>query len=298
MIVRIKDIFLKPRMARDVKLPHAMMGDIVEIIVGIEIVILRRDVDVVHIEENARVGFLHDFAEEFPLGHFRGVELRVAADVFDEDGNLQKIADFANPLRDMAGGGERVGERKKIVGVAAIDAAPAEMIGKPGRVGPFNKALDLPQMIAIQRIGRAQVHGDAMLDNAVLLQDLVEHVERTPAIDHEVFRDDLEPVGGRFARQDVLVMRHAQTDADPVIGKIVEAVRRHGLEGNGGLKDQPSVSDRLSGRPCNRPCPCSCSCRRSCWRRSCSRPCPYRSSCLCNRACRHLRSATSGPFRS
>ena len=44
--------------------------------------VLRRDVNIVHIEQDAAVGLLDDFGEEFPLGHLRGVKFRVAADVF------------------------------------------------------------------------------------------------------------------------------------------------------------------------------------------------------------------------
>ena len=69
----------------DVDLPDAVVRDVVEVIVGIEIVILRGDVDIVHVEQDAAVGPLDDFAQEFPLGHFRGVKFRVAADVFDAD---------------------------------------------------------------------------------------------------------------------------------------------------------------------------------------------------------------------
>ena len=59
------------------------------------------------------------------------------------------------------------------------------------------------------------------------MKDLIEHMERTARIDHEVFRDDLEPIDGRLLRQDVLVMRHAQADADAVIGEIIETIGRH-----------------------------------------------------------------------
>ena len=43
-----------------------------------------------------------------------------------------------------------------------------------------------------------------MLHHAVLLENLVEHVQRAAAIDHEIFGDDLEPVDDRLLLQDVL----------------------------------------------------------------------------------------------
>ena len=66
-----------------------------------------------------------------------------------------------------------------------------------------------------------------MLHDAVLLENLIEHLERPAAIDHEIFRDDLEPIDDRFLREDVPVMRNAQADADAVIGEIIEWIRRH-----------------------------------------------------------------------
>src|ERR1041384_7282859 len=69
-----------------------------------------------------------------------------------------------------------------------------------------------------------------MLDDAVLLQDLIEHFERTPAINHEILRNDLEPIDHRFLRQNVPVMRHPQTNADSVVGEVVEGICRHGGE--------------------------------------------------------------------
>ena len=52
-----------------------------------------------------------------------------------------------------------------------------------------------------------------MLHDAVLLENLVEHVQRAAAIDHEVLGDDFEPVDDRLLFEDVLVVRDAQADA-------------------------------------------------------------------------------------
>ena len=83
-------------------------------------------------------------------------------------------------------------------------------------------------MLAIRPVGVAEVHRDAVLHDAVLLEDLVEHMERAARIDHVVFRDDLEPIHDRLLLQDVLVVRHAQADADAVVGEGVEAGGGHG----------------------------------------------------------------------
>jgi hypothetical protein len=56
---------------------------------------------------------------------------------------------------------------------------------------------------AVGLVGGAEVHRDAVLHDAVLLEDLVEHSSGPAAVDHEVFRDDLEPVDDRLLREDV-----------------------------------------------------------------------------------------------
>ncbi len=66
-----------------------------------------------------------------------------------------------------------------------------------------------------------------MLDHAVSLENPVERGQRTPAIHHEVFRDDLEPVHDRLPLENMLVMRNAQTDADTVIGESVKSIGGH-----------------------------------------------------------------------
>ena len=115
-------------------------GHVVEIVVGIEIVVLRRDVDVVHVEQDSAVRALDDFAEEFPLGHLRGVKLRVAADVFDAHRHFEEILHLANLLRAVTRGFPNVyGIGSKVVRVAAVDAAPAEMIGEPRRLGALDR---------------------------------------------------------------------------------------------------------------------------------------------------------------
>ena len=58
MIVRIENVFLELRMTRDVDLPDPMVRNVIQVIVRIEIVILRRDVNVVHVEKNSAVGAL------------------------------------------------------------------------------------------------------------------------------------------------------------------------------------------------------------------------------------------------
>jgi len=70
MIVRVEKVLFELRVTGDMNLPNAMMRNVVEIIVGIEVVVLRRDVNVVYVQEHSAVGQLDHFTQEFPLRHF------------------------------------------------------------------------------------------------------------------------------------------------------------------------------------------------------------------------------------
>src|SRR5277367_6743437 len=106
--------------------------------------------------------------------------------------------------------------------VAAIDAAPAKVIGEPGCFGAFNQGLQLLEMLAIRTVSRAEVHGNAVLDDAVLFEDFLKHFQWPSAIAHEIFRDDLEPVDHRLLCQDVSVVWHTEANADAVLSEVVE----------------------------------------------------------------------------
>jgi hypothetical protein len=66
-----------------------------------------------------------------------------------------------------------------------------------------------------------------MLDHAILLQDLVEHLQWTSAIDHEIFRDDFKPFHDRLFFEDVLVVRDAEANTDAVVRLAVKLIRGH-----------------------------------------------------------------------
>jgi hypothetical protein len=48
MIVRVEKVLFELRVTDDMNLPNAMMRNVVEVIVGIEVMVLRRDVNVVY----------------------------------------------------------------------------------------------------------------------------------------------------------------------------------------------------------------------------------------------------------
>ena len=72
-----------------------------------------------------------------------------------------------------------------------------------------------------------------MLDDAVTFKDLVESRQRTTAIDHVIFRDDLKPVDRRLLFEDVGVMGNPQTDTDTVVREPVKSISWHMFEKRG-----------------------------------------------------------------
>src|SRR5271157_4050320 len=194
VIVGVEDVFLIARVAGDVDLGDPVGGNRVKVFARIEVVVHGADINVVHVEQDPAVGALDHFVQEFPFGHHRVVKLRVAADVFHYDRDFQKILDLA----DLAGGEFHrlpcVGNGQQVMSVAPVHTAPAEMVREPGGLGSAYEALQPPQMFAAQRLGRPEVHRNAMLHDAILFEDEIEYSQRAATIDHVVFRNNLEPV--------------------------------------------------------------------------------------------------------
>jgi hypothetical protein len=66
-----------------------------------------------------------------------------------------------------------------------------------------------------------------VLDYSVLIENLVQNLKRPAAIDHVVFRDDLEPVHYGLSRQNMPVVRNPKADSYSMIRKAIEAISRH-----------------------------------------------------------------------
>src|ERR1700756_721331 len=111
MIMRIQDVLFELGMAGDMNLTNPMVRDVIKVVVGIETVILRGDVNVVYIEQDPAIRQFNYFAEELPFCHFRGVIFRIAANVLYTDRYLQNIASRFYFLRCVFGYGKSIGHR-------------------------------------------------------------------------------------------------------------------------------------------------------------------------------------------
>jgi|ERR1700682_2413545 len=90
-----------------------------------------------------------------------------------------------------------------------------------------------------------------MLYHAVLFQNLVKHLQWPAAVDHEVFRDDLEPIHDWLFVENMLVMGNAQSDTYAVVGISIEAVCRHKVLDAGeqwqARRSAPDSTTKLAG---------------------------------------------------
>ena len=123
--MRIEDVFFELGMAGDMNLGHALRIDAVEVIKRIEAVVLRRHVNIVHIQQDAAVGLLDHLVQELPFSHLGNVIFGVAAYVFNGHRNFQEITHVADVFSRLAGSLKGIRHRKQVVGISAIHAAPA-----------------------------------------------------------------------------------------------------------------------------------------------------------------------------
>ncbi len=186
-----------------------------------------RDVDIVDIEQNAAIGLFYYFIQELPFGHFRNVELRVAADVFNRNRDLQTRHRLAYLGRGNFGGFECVRHGQEIMRVRAIDTAPAQVICEPRGFCSFDECLEPLQMLSVQWFSGTEIHGYTVLHDFILFEDLIENSKGLTSVNHIVFGDDLKPSHYGLALEDVLVMRDAQPEAYAEVGKSIEAVSCH-----------------------------------------------------------------------
>src|SRR6476619_3722215 len=87
------------------------------------------------------------------------------------------------------------------------------MVSEPRRVGAPNELFQAAQVLAVQRFSRAKIHGDAVLDHAIALEDLVQDLKLPAALKHVIFRDDFKPLDNRLLVKNMVVMSNAPPDS-------------------------------------------------------------------------------------
>src|SRR5262245_10352953 len=197
----------------EVDLADAVAREPGQVVLGPEAVVCRADEDVVDVEQDATIGLLGDGGKELPFRHRRVPEGDVARDVLEQEAAPEPILDLTHTTDDMVDRLVGVGERQQIVRVAMAVAAPAQVIRYPGRLDARDQLAELAEILAVERVGRADRERDPVQDHGGVHADALEHGERAATAHHEVLRDDLEPVGALAVEYSWIVLG---TEADAV----------------------------------------------------------------------------------
>src|SRR5579859_1072902 len=112
----------------EVDLAHALGRDAAQIGVGIKAVVGGADPDVVDVQQQIAASAPANLAKEGPFAHLVVGEGDVAGRVFQKDGAPQGGLDTIQIGADQVQRFFGIGHRKKVVGVEAFDAGPAEVI--------------------------------------------------------------------------------------------------------------------------------------------------------------------------
>src|SRR5260370_18401667 len=113
------------------------------------------------------------------------------------------------------------------MGLASIHASPAQMVRKPRRFGALHQFIQPPEVRTVRLLRGAEIHRDAVLYDFVLLENLIQNVQRPSAVDHEILRDDFKPADDGLSGQNMIVVRGAQPDPNAIFGEIVESSCGH-----------------------------------------------------------------------
>ena len=73
-------------------------------------------------------------------------------------------------------------------------AGPAKMVRDPGRLDSLGQCMQVPQIRLVKGLAAADGEGYPVHHHRVVAANLVEIVQRFPAGDEVVLRDDLKPV--------------------------------------------------------------------------------------------------------
>ena len=216
MIVRVDEVRPAVGEARQVDLDDMLGGQAIDVYTRVEAVIARADMDVIDVQQQSAAGRLGQGAEEFPFRNRRGLKFQVGARILQHQRPTQDVLNGAHPVRHVRKAFRRQHHGQQVVGVHAIDAGPAEMIGDPGRPQLFCEGSQLSQIDRVQRRRASDRQRHAVHDHRAMGRDPLQHAGGVAPIVEEVLADDLEPVDAplRWRRlHEMAEVRAAEADA-------------------------------------------------------------------------------------
>ena len=202
--------------SRQVDLEDTVARDRIDEFPCVEIVVVRRNEDVVDVEENSTVGPDRDLRQEFPLRHLVLAKRQIARHVLDCDSPTKPILDTLDAFDHVSNDRLRVGKWQEVVDGFAVDTRPAEMIGQPRGLETSGQRCESFEVRLVEGIGRAEIQRDAVKRDGKSRTHGVEHANRPTAGNHVVLADGLEPIDSeavsRGLGEDLCIVLRAQTD--------------------------------------------------------------------------------------
>jgi hypothetical protein len=140
--------------ARELDLCIGVWWHCVEVGHRVDAVIAGVHVDVVDVEQEATTRTRGNRGDELALGHCALRKRVVARDVLDQDAPPEVSLDRVDARADVAQRFVGVWQRKQVVVVAAVDAAPAQMLRNRRGFDAARKPVELGQVRHVERVGR------------------------------------------------------------------------------------------------------------------------------------------------
>jgi hypothetical protein len=150
----------------------------------------------------------------------------IARDVLEREPASENVLNLADTVNDVVQRFLGVRDGQEVVQVDPVHAGPAEMVGDPFRIDARGEFFQRAEIIHVERRGGGNRERDAVHHHGITLDDLVEQAQGLAALDHVVFRDNLEPIDGGVAIENLFVMLRSQPQAKAEIRRLFG---RHGF---------------------------------------------------------------------
>lgn len=140
-------------MPGQVQLADAFRRQITNECPGVEAMVARTHVNVVHVQQQLAPRQVSQRVEKFPLGKLVGLGTYVAGDVLQHQRALQYVLHLAHTGGHVVQTFFGVGQRQQVMQLVGAATAPAQVIGHPRRLDTLGELLDLLQVNVIIGLG-------------------------------------------------------------------------------------------------------------------------------------------------
>ena len=181
----------------------------------IEAVVDRRDIDVVHIEQQPAARARDHLGDELRLRDRGRFEAEIGRRVLDQHAPAKVILNLSDVRADAGQRASVIRDRQQVVEKHPGVRSPGEMLGKRGRLVAGEKRFQSIQMQAVRRQFRSDRQTDAVNRQRIALADFRQVIVEGPAFHHVVLGVNLpEPEIGRIFENLTEVPR-LESKADP-----------------------------------------------------------------------------------